>query len=324
MTNSLNKLIDLAAEAIKEANIIYMASHVQPDGDNIGSLLGLGIALKKIGKDVKLIETDKVPKDYKFLPRIELIKEYETPNTFDLFIALDCSDKDRLGLGKEFAEKAQCIINIDHHITNTNFGDINIVDDSAAATGELVYRFIERMGIEIDKDIATCLYTAISTDTGSFMFSNTTYNTHLIVAKLLQKNIDINKININLYQKRSLEKTKLLIATLNNMELYLDGKVALVTVTHELLEANNATLEDTEGIISFVRSIDTVELACLLKEVDQTETKISMRSKEFINVAQVCTNLGGGGHERAAGCTIYKGVKEAKQIILEEIKLAFR
>ena len=324
MKGSLKKSISKAIDIIKESKKIYIGSHVQPDGDNIGSLLALGKALNKINKDVKILKVDHIPSDYEFLPGIELIKEYEIERELDLFVALDCSDMERLGMGKQFAENANCIINIDHHITNTNFGDINIISPSSAATGELVYELINEMKVEIDKDIATCLYTAISTDTGSFIYSNTTYKTHLIVAKLLQTGIDANNININLYQRKSLERTKLLIDTLKDMEMYLDGKVGIVTVTRELLVSNNAKLEDTEGIISFVRDIDSIEVACLLKEIDKNEIKISMRSKENVDVSKICSKLNGGGHKRAAGCTLYNGIDNAKKTILEEIKMAFR
>ena len=324
MDKSLENLMDRAVETIHQADSIYIGSHVQPDGDNIGSLLALGMALKKLNKNVKVLRVDNIPDYYRFLPNIELIKDYEIENNLDLFIALDSSDMERLGIGGQFAKKANSIINIDHHISNTNFGDINIVSPSAAATGELVYEFIKRLNIEIDVDIATCLYTAISTDTGSFIYSNTSYKTHLIVAELIKIGIDTNYININLYQKKSLERTRLLIDVLKNMEMYLDNRLGIVIVTQEILEKNNAKIEDAEGIISFIRDIDTIETACLLKEISENEVKISLRSKEWVDVSKICTKFKGGGHKRAAGCTLYMGINEAKDTILKEIKMVFR
>ena len=180
------------------------------------------------------------------------------------------------------------------------------------------------MGVEIDKDIATCLYTAISTDTGSFMYSNTSYKTHLIVADLLKIGIDNNHINVNLYQSRSMERTKLFIDSLNRLEFFLDGKIGVITVTQNMLKDNNAKLEDTEGIVSFIRDINSVEVACLLKEIDKSEIKASVRSKKEIDVSKICNKFDGGGHVRAAGCTIYSEIGTAKELILEEIKMAFR
>lgn len=325
MNNSLKSSIEEAIKLIeKSEHNIYICSHIQPDGDNIGSTLALGMAIKKMSKNVKLLKVDDIPSDYKFLPNVDLIKKYEMEENIDLFIALDSSDMERLGVGKEFAKNANNIINIDHHITNTKFGDINIVSSSSAATGELVYEFIKQMGVDIDKNIATCLYTAISTDTGSFIYSNTTYMTHLIIAELLKTGIDINNININLYQKRSMERTRLFINVLNDMEIYLDGKIGIVTVTQDILKSNNAKMEDTEGIISFVRGIDSVEVACLLKEVDKNEIKVSLRSKEKIDVSKISNKFNGGGHIRAAGCTLFTEIGAAKKLILKEIEMAFR
>ncbi len=324
MNKSLELSIEEAINLIKESKKIYIASHVQPDGDNIGSILALGMAIKKINKNVKILKVDDVPSDYHFLPNLELIKEYDIDSPIDLFISLDSSDMDRLGLGKEFALKANKIINIDHHITNDKFGDINIISTSSGATGEIIYQFIRKMNVDIDKSIATCLYTAISTDTGNFMYSNTTYLTHMIAAELLKTGIDINDININLYQSRSMERTKLFVDSLSNLEIYLDGEIGIVYVTQEMLETNNANLEDTEGIVSFIRDIDSIEVACLLKEMGKDEIKVSLRSKRKIDVAKICSKYNGGGHVRAAGCTINATIDEAKKLILTDIEKAFR
>lgn len=324
MNNSLETLMEEVIKLIQESNNIYIASHVQPDGDNIGSILALGMAIKKLKGKVNILKVDDIPSDYYFLPNLELIKEHDADQPIDLFIALDSSDIDRLGLGKQFALRANKIINIDHHVTNDNFGHINIVSTSSGATGEIIYKIIKKMGVEIDKDIATCLYTAISTDTGSFMYSSTSHITHLIVADLLKVGIDNNYINVNLYQSRSIERTRLFINSLNKLECFLDGKIGIIAVTQEMLRDNNTKLEDTEGIVSFIRDIDSIEVACLLKEIDNNEIKISLRSKKEIDVSKVCNKFNGGGHVRAAGCTIYGKIDDAKQLILEEIKIAFR
>ena len=323
MNRPLIPMIDKAIKIIEESNNIYIASHVQPDGDSIGSILALGMAIKKVKKEVNIIKVDDIPVDYSFLPKLEIIREYDVENNIDIFISLDSSDLDRLGIGKQFALKANKVINLDHHITNGNFGDINIVSSSSAATGEIVYEFIKRMEIKIDRDMATCLYTAISTDTGSFMYCNTTYKTHLIAAELLKLGIDKDYINRRLYQSKSIERVNLFISSLNKLEYFLDGKIGITVVTQDMLKDNNAKLEDTEGVISFIRDIDSIEVACLLKEINDKETKISMRSKKYVDVSAICDRFNGGGHKRAAGCTIYNKIDIAKELILKEIKNSF-
>ena len=189
----MNNVISKAIDMIKTIEKISIVSHISPDGDNVGSILAMGLALRKLGKTVNIIKTDEIPRDYLFLPQVETIMDYDRED-IELLIVLDCSDIDRLGELKDLVSKSKNTINIDHHVSNTAFADYNIVDSKAAATGELVYLFLNQMGIEIDEEIATCIYTAISTDTGSFMYESVTDNTHEIAADLLRKGIDKNNI----------------------------------------------------------------------------------------------------------------------------------
>ncbi len=324
MLKNLEQPIADGIEVIKNSDNIYIGSHIHPDGDNIGSLLALGMALKKINENVNLVKVDDIPKDYKFLPNVNLIKEPIIGEQIDLFIALDCSDLDRLGPGKEIALRAKNILNIDHHKTNDKFGNINIVLPSASSTGEIVYHIIKRLNVDINKEIATSLYVAISTDTGSFMYDNTTSETHRIAADLLEKGINLNSITTKLYQSRSLERTNLFIESLKSLNLYHNGKIGIIKITQEMLNNNNATMEDTEGIISFIRDIENIEVACVLKEFDKEEIKLSLRSKEYLDVSKVCLEFHGGGHKRAAGCTIYENIENAEKSILNSIKKHLR
>lgn len=325
MNSNMKLLMDKALELINKHNNIFICSHVQPDGDNIGSTLALAMAIKKLkGRNANVIKVDEVPTDFHFLPNVDMFKEQDISQNVDLLISLDSSDLNRLGVGRELLLKANKVINIDHHITNENFGDINIVYDKAGSTAEIIYKFIKNMDIDIDKDIATCLYTGISTDTGRFMYSNTTYETHLIVAELIKAGIDINNINVNIYQNRSIERTKLFLDALNNLELVLEGRVGLVSITQEMLKQNDAIMEDSEGVVSFIRDINTVEVACLLKEISRDEVKVSLRSKNHVDVSQICIKFGGGGHVKAAGCTINENIDKAKQMVLNEILESFR
>lgn len=317
-----NKFLDVNNLIISSKDI-YIASHINPDGDNIGSILALAHALKKINKNVHIIKTDIIPSDLNFLPGIELIKHYDLER-LELLIVLDCSDIDRLGEFKDLVGKANNTINIDHHISNTMFGDYNIIDDKASATGELVYNLISNMEIEIDKDIATCLYTAISTDTGSFMYDSVTDKTHEIAAHLIRVGIDKSNITINLYQNRSMQRTKLFIGSFSTLNTYGDNKIATVKVTQEMLDKAEAKMEDAEGIISFVRDIDSVEVAVLLKEFKENEIKIGLRSKKYVDVASICATFNGGGHIRAAGCTIHENIDIAEGLIIDQIMKALR
>lgn len=321
MTNQIIRSIKDAIELINKYNNIFICSHIQPDGDSLGSALALAMAIKKLKKEVNvnIIKVDNIPSDFYFLPNIDMIKEQDMDQEVELFISLDSSDRERLGIGAEFLSKAKLVINIDHHVTNENFGDINIVLPSSGSTCEIVYKFIRHMDIVIDKDIATCLYTGINTDTGRFMYSNTTYETHMIIAELIKTGIDINDININIYQNRTIERTKLFLEALNQLELYAEGKVGIVVVTQDMLDKTDASMEDSEGIVSFVRDINTIEVACLLKEISENEVKVSLRSKKYVDVAKISTKFSGGGHIRAAGCTINKEIEVAKEMILKEI-----
>lgn len=320
MNKNMDNQINLAIDKILKSKNVYIASHVQPDGDSLGSSIALGLALKKVKEEVYLLKVDETPRDFLFLPGVNMISDLKGNENIDLLIAVDTSDANRLGVNEQLINRSQTVINIDHHISNTNFGHINIVDGRASATGELIYKIINEMNIKIDKDIATNIYTALSTDTGSFMYDNTSSQTHRIAAELIDKGADTKNININIYQNKSLEKTNLLINTLSNLDMYFQNQVAIVKVTKDILTTTGTTMEDTEGIISFIRDIDSVEIAILLKEIEDEEIKVSMRSKRFADVSKICSAFNGGGHKKAAGCTIYKSIAEADQLLLNEIK----
>lgn len=310
--------INEAIDKIKSSSQIFIASHVSPDGDNIGSITALYLALSKLDKEVHIIKTDETPSDYMFLPATDKIRDLSKED-IELLIVLDCGDIERLGKSKYIIEKAKSVINIDHHISNTKFGDYNIVNHRATATGEIVYDLINKMGIKIDKDLATCLYTAISTDTGSFMYDSVTDKTHEIIADLIRTGINVGDINIRLYQNRSIEKTNLFISSLSSLKTFNDNKIATIKVTQDMVSNTNANLEDSEGIIDFVREISSVEVACLFKEVEKNKIKVSFRSKSFVDVAKISTVFNGGGHIRAAGCTITTDIDEAERLVVEQI-----
>lgn len=325
MSNSIKQLSKDFLNLVNNHSSICITCHVNPDGDSVGSVLALGLSLIEKGySNITMYIPDDIPDNLKFLPKINLIKNSISNMEFDMVIALDCGDKKRISIDNKTLESVDCLINIDHHITNTEFGDFNFVNPSASSTAEIIYQILEYIDVEINKDIATALYTAISTDTGSFKYDNCTSYTHKIIAKLLSIGIDVNLINVNLYQSRSIEKTRLLINSLNSLELLYNGKLAIAEVTQFMIKNCNANIEDADYIIDFIRDIKGVEVACLLKEIDNNEIKISLRSKTNFDVSLVAKNFQGGGHTKAAGCTINSTLEKSKKLILEEIHRLLR
>lgn len=309
--------INKVKSLIEDANNIYIASHVSPDGDNLGSITAMYLQLKKNDKNVFLIEDDEIPDAQKFLPAIcEMVRSSELEKNPDLFITLDCADINRLGSAKELFESAKNTINIDHHSTNTRFADVNIVDEKSPATGETLYEVLKALNYEINKDIATCLYTAISSDTGSFKYDSVRKSTFLIAAELLEYGVNINEVAVNLYQNRSIEKTNLLLKVMDTLELHLDNKIGLVILTDEDIKNCGAKKSDADGIVEFVRDISTVELAILLKE-KKDSVRLSTRSKSYIDVTNIAAKFGGGGHIRASGATINLDIEDAKKEVLK-------
>lgn len=325
MTNLLSKDMEKASNLIKKEENIFIVSHINPDGDNIGSMLALYLALKKLDKNVKVLQADFIPQGFDFLTGYNKIKEYsQQKGPIDILIAVDSSDEERLGDNKDLLKISKHIINIDHHVSNTMFGDVNIVDPKAAATAEIIYEFINFLGIEIDCNIGENIYTAISTDTGRFSYESVSSKTHQIISNLIDIGVDTNNLNINLYENMSIKKMNLFLKVLSKLETYQDDKIAIAYVTQDMLDTTNTTMEDSEGIISFIRKISTVEVACLLKELGDKDIKVSLRSKSYVDVSNICEEFNGGGHIRAAGCSISSDIDKAKNIIIERLKKSIR
>ncbi|MDY0234473.1 MAG: bifunctional oligoribonuclease/PAP phosphatase NrnA [Gudongella sp.] len=316
----MNSAIDFIRSSVTQGLSIAVVSHKNPDGDSLGSLLAMGLSLEKLTKNVIFVKPDIIPEDYLFLPGLEKMKKIDDINTdIAVLIVLDCSDPDRLGLNKILFESSKKIINIDHHISNTKFGDINIVVPESSSTGEIVFDLLSKAEFPIDTEIATCIYTAISTDTGRFSYESVTKNTHLIISKLYDFGINGYNINKNLYQKRSLSRTKLFILAVSNLKFYEDGKIAIAKVTKDMYSKTNAHPDETEGIVEFLRDTDGVEVACLLKELNNNDIKLSLRTKEYVDANKICSLFGGGGHIRASGASSTETIEETEKMLLQEI-----
>lgn len=294
-----NKIIN----CLLNSDRIAIVSHENPDGDCIGSMLALYLALIKKGKKPKMFLKNNVPQNLSFLPAADKIEiSDEIDEVFDVLVLLDTGELERTGI-KNIQRCYKTLINIDHHITSEGIGDYYYINTSAAATGEIIYQLVKLMGIDNDKDIATCLYTSIFTDTGGFKYSNTTSITHQIAGDLINMGIDFVYIINKVFDEMSLGKFNLLRDTLQTLELFENNKIAFLTITKQMLEKNNASRDETENIINFAKNIEGVEVAALFIEEDN-RIKVSLRSKYYIDVATVSKEFGGGGHPRAAGFTV--------------------
>lgn len=311
---------------IIEANKIGITFHTSPDGDAIGSALGLLNGLRELGKEVYIISKDTLSEDFSFLPYSEEINgEVKEPiDGTDLVIVLDCGNLERISA--DLSNFNGMIINIDHHVSNDKYGFINYVDTKAAATAEIVFLLLKEIGYEFSvkeeilKKIGTCLYTSLITDTGSFRHSNVTKRTHEIAGTLIGVGVNNSSIYNNLFDNRSINKLNLMGYAFENAKLYFDGKVVLTVLDNNILKKFNSEKEDTSDIIGNLLSLKTVEVAILLKEVEEG-VKCSLRSKYDFDVRKIAEIFGGGGHPKAAGL-MQKGIllHNIKDNILKEIE----
>ena len=293
------------------AQKIVLCCHVSPDGDTLGSALGLARFLEQKGKEVTVFVDDDINKSLSFIPGVDKVQRPEAGVIVeaDLFVVVDASSFDRVGICNEVV-KAPVLLNIDHHISNTEFADYLYLDAEAAAAGEIMCDLFEAMGWEYDEAIAVDFYTAITTDCGSFRYSNTTSKTMQRAAKLLDYGVKPNEIS-DMLDVRSRKTTELLAKVLPSLTFDYEGKVAHITITNDLYDKE----AQTDSFVSYPRYIEGVEVAIMFKAVEPEVTRVSMRSSN-VDVASVALSFGGGGHLRAAGCTIYAPVEEAKAQLL--------
>ncbi|NMA85420.1 MAG: bifunctional oligoribonuclease/PAP phosphatase NrnA [Epulopiscium sp.] len=306
-------------EQIREQKNIVIAGHTNPDGDAIGACFAFAYALKKIGKESKIL-LEPVSAMYDFLVSpVDLVQEID--DTIDLFIALDCGDKQRLGSYLPLFNHAGATINIDHHTSNDQYARYNIVVENASSTCEILYELFEKWGITIDPSIALCLYTGIVYDTGSFKHTSTRPRTHEIAGALLAQGIDSSLVIHQLFHKRSYYKTKLLGKVLQDTSLHFHDQVSLSTLSFN--DIKKADSQDTDGIIQFLAEIDQISIAVFLYEVFPGEVKVSLRSTGDLDVAAIAAQFNGGGHIKAAGCTILASLEEASHQILTALQVYF-
>ena len=312
--------LDNILEEIKKAETIVILTHETPDGDAIGSSLAMKVALKQLGKNADVI-IPKYSRTFAFLPEANEIKTQSEIKRYDLAISVDCADLKRLAAGSEYFETAKMKIQIDHHSINTMFADYNFVNPVAPACCEILIGMFEYFGIEITPELGTCIITGIITDTGGFQYSGVTAETFEFAAELLQKGVNIS----NTYQKVLSTKTRanfeLSRTVSNRMEFFEDGKVAFTYMNLEDEKNAGAEEGDHEGLVDIGRNIEGVEVSIFIREKEGTNGyKVSLRSKDYANVADVALMFGGGGHTKAAGCFVQGTIGEVKQKLLSEIR----
>lgn len=312
--NTLDNILD----EINKANSIVILTHENPDGDAIGSGLALYNALKDMGKNPDLIIPE-FPRTFEFLPGADEIKKGSDIEKYDLAISVDCATIKMLNGFANYFENAEVKISIDHHSTNTMFGDINYVSPDAPACAQILIVLLNYFKIEVTKEIGTCILAGIITDTGGFKYSGVTAETFEFVAWLLNKGINVSKIYRKVLQTKTRANFELNRIASNRLEFFEDGKVAFTYITKEDEEEVNAESGDHEGIVETGRDIEGVEVSVFIRETDKG-CKISMRSNEYVNVSDVCLLLGGGGHIHAAGVTMQCTIEQAKEKILRQIK----
>jgi len=310
-------------DTIKSAKNILILSHINPDGDTLGSMCGLYHAiLDNFKKKCDMITISKLPKTYEFLPDIQLAKlvdDVDKSLVYDLTICVDIAAADRFNEAKLLFDKSKYTVNIDHHKTNTKYADLNLINSQASSTGEFLYAIMKNLDWKINLKTATCLYTAILTDTGSFRFSNTTSETFKTVSELVD--IGVNSVDVykNCYENNSKSMVMLQAYCISNAHFLDNDRIVYSVIYKKDVEKFCAGDDCTEGLAEKLRAIETTKVAFIVKEIGTKISKVSMRSKD-LDVAEICSVFGGGGHTAAAGCVIKSAPETATKKVLEEIK----
>ncbi len=301
---------------LRKGKQFFIATHISPDGDALGSSIALSLALESLGKETIIYDKDPVPEFYKFLPgQKRFTNSVPLKSSTSNLILLDCNELERTGIEKiEFVSSAV----IDHHETEKEFGDIKWIEPHAAATGLMLFYVIKELGVKITKDIAINLYAAIAIDTGTFRYSNTTPEVLRVAAELIEAGADPSYIAESLYETWSENRFRLLLKVLNTLEINNDVVITLVTL--DMFRETGASVSDTENFVGFPRILKSVNSSVLFREIENNYYKVSLRSRgKEMNVAKIAAAFGGGGHRNAAGCKIRADFKTAKEALLKKL-----
>ncbi|MDD4898996.1 MAG: bifunctional oligoribonuclease/PAP phosphatase NrnA [Candidatus Omnitrophica bacterium] len=320
---SLKKVI----ASLKKENNFLITSHVNLEGDALGSQIGLYYLLKAIGKRAVIVDDDTIPYGYEFLPEGKIIKRFRRGKTkidFDCLVILDCSDLRRAGEVGKIDLKGKAVINIDHHISNEIFADVNWVEPDTSSASEMVYKLYKKMGVPFEKNSALALYVGILTDTGSFHYSNTSGATHRAAAELMECGLKVNAIYRQIYETIPFSDMKLLGNILPGIKRAFAGRVVWFELERKLWAGKKISFDLSEHILSFGRAIEGVEVVCLFKENlgAKNEIRVNFRSHGRVDVNKIARIFGGGGHKTAAGATIHGRLPVVRSKVLSKVKAA--
>ncbi len=311
--------LDKIKQLIQDSENILVVSHIDSDGDSLGSAIALQLALSAIGKQVFVPAPTRFPQRYSFLHRYTN-GWGNVPQKPDIIIAVDCSSEERIDWGDFLSTNGIPLINIDHHDGNHNFGDVNWLDPNAAAAGEMIYELLREIPAPIDENAASALYVAIMTDTGRFSFGNTTSKTLAIAAALVEIGADPKYLTTETYFNFSEEYFRNIGIALFNSRSYNNGRILFLTLDRATTQNFLTSPKDSEGIIDFAMAVRNVDVAVLFKEMSRNNIRISMRSRRGIDIDNVAKYFGGGGHPNAAGCSIEGTLATAQEGVLKQIR----
>ncbi len=315
--------LDNILEKIKKAKSIVLLTHENPDGDAVGSSLAMYEALKQMGKENVDVIIPEYPRTYTFLPNVDKVKKEGREENYDLAIALDSATIKMLNGWSNYFEEAKTKIVIDHHSTNTMYGDLNYVNPDSPACTQILLTIFEYFGIEITNEIGKCILTGIITDTGGFQYVSTRPETFEFAARLLKSGINVSEIYKKAMNTKTRANFELRKRAIDRMEFLEEGKISFTYITKQDIEEIEATSDDHEGIVDEGRCIEGVEVSIFIRETEKGY-KVSLRSNEYVNVSDVCLIFGGGGHKHAAGCTVTMPIEQAKEKIINQIKMQLK
>ena len=312
---------DIISNALRDARTVGVASHIRPDADALGSTIAFALWLRDCGKEVTAYNEEGSTSKFHYLPCHEIVSlPPATPQKFDVFVALDTSVKNRLGTVNKAIAPGTTILNIDHHISNENYGDVNFIDASAPATGQILLEFFQHVGARVSAEMATNLFAAISTDTGSFQYSGTNERTFAAASHLIGCGVDVPGLSRAMHDSQPRRRFELLRHALNTAEFHCDDRIATFSLPMDLVERLKVLPEDNEGIIDHLRSIEGVEAAVFFEELPEGKVRVSARSKfPRIDVCKVCKQFEGGGHAMAAGARVDGTLAQVKNDFLKAL-----
>ncbi len=309
-------------QAFEKNQHFLITTHVNPDPDALCSQLALGAYLRSRGKRVTLIHDQSIPQRFRFFPGAGMIRSYRgRPRArFDAAVIVDCGDLDRIGLVRKWIQDRHTVINIDHHITNHLFGDINYVQPRASSTAEMIYGILARQRFGFDRDVAMLLYIGILTDTGSFRYDNTTAYTHRVVSRLMSHGFSVSELYSRLYESIPLKDLAIFTDVVNSFEPMCRGRLIYLALPKKTVRAFSKEFDLRDKIFRYLRAIKGVEVIVILTEIGRGKTRVNLRSQGTFDVAPIAFRFNGGGHQRASGCLVDRPLNETRRLVLKEIK----